>query len=173
MCIKDKTKATQNGLPKTKMVLFFFLSDRYKQSFVRFWSNGDLDNLRENLLYISKGQIKISLPYVRCCILSETLLPSVPGNLKSLTQSSFPVNIWSWGLLARWTTKLCPVWLWWRAPLYWLWLCREAIMKTFEMACYLDWMQVFKRVTKSFERAKSVFIQDEGVHVCPRWIDGL
>lgn len=121
------------------------------------------------LLYISKGQIKISLPY----ILSETLLPPVPGNLKSLTQSSFPVNIWSWGLLARWTTKLCPVWLWWRAPLYWLWLCREAIMKTFEMACYLDWMQVFKGVTKSFERAKSVFIQDEGVHVCPRWIDGL
>lgn len=112
------------------------------------------------LLYISKGQIKISLPY----ILSETLLPPVPGNLKSLTQSSFPVNIWSWGLLARWTTKLCPVWLW---------LCREAIMKTFEMACYLDWMQVFKGVTKSFERAKSVFIQDEGVHVCPRWIDGL
>lgn len=121
------------------------------------------------LLYISKGQIKISLPY----ILSETLLPPAPGNLKSLTQSSFPVNIWSWGLLARWTTKLCPVWLWWRAPLYWLWLCREAIMKTFEMACYLDWMQVFKGVTKSFERAKSVFIQDEGVHVCPRWIDGL
>lgn len=121
------------------------------------------------LLYISKGQIKISLPY----ILSETLLPPVPGNLKSLTQSSFPVNIWSWGLLARWTTKLCPVWLWWRAPLYWLWLCREAIMKTFEMACYLDWMQIFKGVTKSFERAKSVFIQDEGVHVCPRWIDGL
>lgn len=121
------------------------------------------------LLYISKGQIKFSLPY----ILSETLLPPVPGNLKSLTQSSFPVNIWSWGLLARWTTKLCPVWLWWRAPLYWLWLCREAIMKTFEMACYLDWMQVFKGVTKSFERAKSVFIQDEGVHVCPRWIDGL
>lgn len=121
------------------------------------------------LLYISKGQIKISLPY----ILSETLLPPVPGNLKSLTQSSFPVNIWSWGLLARWTTKLCPVWLWWRASLYWLWLCREAIMKTFEMACYLDWMQVFKGVTKSFERAKSVFIQDEGVHVCPRWIDGL
>lgn len=121
------------------------------------------------LLYISKGQIKISLPY----ILSETLLPPVPDNLKSLTQSSFPVNIWSWGLLARWTTKLCPVWLWWRAPLYWLWLCREAIMKTFEMACYLDWMQVFKGVTKSFERAKSVFIQDEGVHVCPRWIDGL
>lgn len=121
------------------------------------------------LLYISKGQIKIPLPY----ILSETLLPPVPGNLKSLTRSSFPVNIWSWGLLARWTTKLCPVWLWWRAPLYWPWLCREAIMKTFEMACYLDWMQVFKGVTKSFERAKSVFIQDEGVHVCPRWIDGL
>lgn len=34
------------------------------------------------LLYISKGQIKISLPY----ILSETLLPPVPGNLKSLTK---------------------------------------------------------------------------------------
>lgn len=94
---------------------------------------------------------------------SETLLPPVPGSFKiTETKQCFfsPVNIWAClDLLARWTTKQSPVWLWWRSPLYWMWLPSAARQSGKHLRGAVIWTECrFPNREQSFDRDQNVFL---------------